>query len=164
MPTSLLTPGSILNDRYQILRQLGSGGFGRTYLAEDRRYSEKCVLKEFAPQVDTPQFQKAEELLKREAEVLKKLRHDQIPRFRKLLKILPEEAPAAVLSKLKEVNQGKETLFLVQDYVEGQSYWEQVRQGKRFTEVRSNANPARYFTCPGVYSLARFGSSRYFPR
>ena len=119
--SSLLTPGSILNDRYQILRQLGSGGFGRTYLAEDRRYSEKCVLKEFAPQVDSrSQFQKAEELLKREAEVLKKLRHDQIPRFRKLLKL----------------NQEKDSLFLVQDYVEGQSYWEQVRQGKRFTEAQ----------------------------
>ena len=45
-------PGLILTDRYKIIKQLGHGGFGRTYLAEDNhRFQELCVLKEFAPQV-----------------------------------------------------------------------------------------------------------------
>ena len=95
--------------RYRIKRQLGHGGFGRTYLAEDlNRFNEPCVLKEFAPQVQgTYALQKAEELFEREAGVLYKLQHPQIPRFRELFRADFE-------------NQGH--LFLVQDYVEGQTY------------------------------------------
>ena len=45
-------PGITLNNHYRIVRELGHGGFGRTYLAEDaHRFNEPCVLKEFAPQV-----------------------------------------------------------------------------------------------------------------
>ncbi|MEB3825912.1 serine/threonine protein kinase, partial [Phormidium sp. CCY1219] len=43
-----LTP--ILRDRYRIERPLGSGGFGRTYLASDTdRRDAVCVVKQFAP-------------------------------------------------------------------------------------------------------------------
>lgn len=100
---------SLWGDRYLILRQLGQGGFGRTYLAEDvNRFRELCVLKEFSPQVQTPYvLQKAEELFQREASVLYKLQHHQIPRFRELFR-----------TNLA----GKEYLFLVQDYVEGETY------------------------------------------
>ena len=118
--SSPLDFGSILNHRYRIIYQLGSGGFGRTYLAEDTlRDSEKCVLKEFAPQVESPaELHKAEELFEREAGILKKLRHDQIPKFRKLLRLNAD---------------GKDSLFLVQDYIEGKNYWELV-QHQRFSE------------------------------
>lgn len=48
--SALLREGTILNDRYRIIRQIGRGGFGKTYLAEDtQRFRELCVLKEFAP-------------------------------------------------------------------------------------------------------------------
>lgn len=102
-------PGVILGDRYQIVRELGHGGFGRTYLAEDiNRFHELCVLKEFAPRVrDNQSMQKAEELFAREAGTLYKLQHPQIPRFRELFR-----------AKLGD----RSYLFLVQDYVEGQTY------------------------------------------
>ncbi|WGV24258.1 protein kinase domain-containing protein [Halotia branconii] len=121
-----IQPGLTLGDRYVIVRQLGQGGFGRTYLAEDtNRFRELCVLKEFSPQVQTAYVvQKAEELFEREANVLYKLQHPQIPRFRELFHINLE---------------GKEYLFLVQDYVEGQTYNSllntRLQQGLRFTEV-----------------------------
>ncbi|MBD2454271.1 protein kinase [Nostoc sp. FACHB-87] len=121
-----IQPGLTLSDRYVIVRQLGQGGFGRTYLAEDiNRFRELCVLKEFSPQVQTAYvLQKAEELFQREASVLYKLQHPQIPRFRELFR-----------TNL----QGKEYLFLVQDYVEGQTYNSLLntrkQQGLRFTEV-----------------------------
>ncbi|ARV57360.1 serine/threonine protein kinase [Nostocales cyanobacterium HT-58-2] len=121
-----IQPGKTLGDRYLIVRQLGQGGFGRTYLAEDiNRFRELCVLKEFSPQVQTPYvLQKAEELFQREASVLYKLQHPQIPRFRELFRI-----------NLLE----KEYLFLVQDFVEGQTYRSLLDarklQGLRFTEA-----------------------------
>ena len=118
--------GQTLGDRYVIIRQIGQGGFGKTYLAEDlNRFREACVLKEFFPQVQTPYIvQKAEELFQREASVLYKLQHPQIPRFRELLRINL---------------QGKESLFLVQDYIDGETYNSLLnsrqKQGLKFTEI-----------------------------
>lgn len=116
--------GIILGDRYRIVRQLGQGGFGRTYLAEDiNRFSEMCVLKEFAPQVQSNAvLQKAEELFAREAGVLYKLQHPQIPRFRELFRVNVD---------------GKGYLFLVQDYVEGQNYYSVLaaHQPQHFSEA-----------------------------
>jgi serine/threonine protein kinase, bacterial len=129
IPTSVnqgIQTGQNLGDRYVIIRQIGQGGFGRTYLAEDiNRFREACVLKEFSPQVQTPYVvQKAEELFQREASVLYKLQHPQIPRFRELLRLNL---------------QGKESLFLVQDHVDGETYSSLLnsrqQQGLKFTEA-----------------------------
>jgi serine/threonine protein kinase, bacterial len=121
-----ITPGMVLGDRYRIVRELGAGGFGRTYLAEDiNRFNELCVLKEFAPQVrGTFALQKSEELFEREAGVLYKLQHPQIPHFREMF-------------RADFGSQGH--LFLVQDYIEGQTY-RQLLESRRsrvafFTEA-----------------------------
>ncbi|MBD2073788.1 protein kinase [Phormidium sp. FACHB-592] len=121
-----VTAGQMLGLRYRVLHELGHGGFGRTYLAEDtNRFHERCVLKEFAPQVQgTEALHKAEELFEREAGILYKLQHPQIPRFRELF---------------QADWQGKRRLFLVQDYVEGETYQALQRsrqnQGYGFTEA-----------------------------
>ncbi len=126
LPLNGIYPGQILGDRYLMVCQLGSGGFGRTYLAEDtNRFNELCVLKEFAPQTQSNTLlQKAEELFEREAGVLYKLEHPQIPRFRELFRVNLD---------------GKVHLFLVQDYVEGETYRtlleSRMQQGKRFSEA-----------------------------
>ena len=41
----------LLNNRYQILKKIGDGGFGTTYLAEDRQMPSHrhCVIKELKP-------------------------------------------------------------------------------------------------------------------
>ncbi|MBN3897440.1 MAG: serine/threonine protein kinase [Nostoc sp. NOS(2021)] len=120
-----LAVGQIVDNRYQIIRHLGQGGFGRTYLAEDRKKSDQtCVLKEFAPQVQEQQdLQKAKELFEREANVLKKLQHPQIPRFHASLQV-----------KIGT----KDFFFLVQDYVDGENYYQLLEQresqGKTFSE------------------------------
>lgn len=120
--SSPVTPGSTLEKRYRILRELGRGGFGRTYLAEDiNRYNEHCVLKEFSPVVHSP---KAAELFDRESSMLYSLQHPQIPRFRELLRT--------------DIG-GSQALFLVQDYIPGQTYEEilisRQQQGKNFSEA-----------------------------
>jgi len=121
-----LYPGLILTDRYKIIKQLGHGGFGRTYLAEDNhRFQEPCVLKEFAPQVHgSYALQKSQELFEREAGVLYKLRHPQIPGFREMFRY-----------KLD----GEGYLFLVQDYIKGKTYRALLEnrklQGKFFSEA-----------------------------
>jgi len=116
---------NLLGSRYRILRELGRGGFGYTYLAEDvNRFNELCVLKEFLPQVnDDEALQKAKQLFEREADVLYQLNHPQIPKFRELLRVH---------------TRGRGRLFLVQDYVEGPTYQElletRLNSGNRFSE------------------------------
>ncbi|WP_445312372.1 hypothetical protein [Microcoleus vaginatus] len=47
-----LNPGDILRDRYQIIGQLGEGGFAKTYTANDaldRPPNPLCVVKEIGP-------------------------------------------------------------------------------------------------------------------
>jgi serine/threonine-protein kinase len=120
-----LNVGQVIDNRYQIVRILGQGGFGRSYLAIDKHKSgQQCVLKEFAPQVTNPQdLEKAKELFEREASVLKKIQHSQIPRFH-----------ASIQAKIGT----KDFFFLVQDYIDGDNYYQlldqRVSQGKTFSE------------------------------
>lgn len=102
----------IVGDRYRILRDIGHGGFGKTYLAEDiNRFNERCVLKELAPIAENQDsLEKAKELFSREAEVLYKLQHPQIPRFREWF-----------------IESTRQSMFLVQDYVEGPTYQDILR-------------------------------------
>ncbi len=97
--------GSILRDRYIVKHVLGQGGMGRTYMAEDmERFNELCVLKEFIPFSSSPEsIKKSKELFQREASILYQVKHPQIPEFRATF-------------------EASDRLFLVQDYVEGQTF------------------------------------------
>lgn len=125
MPTQQYhPPATTIANRYRIVRELGQGGFGCTYLVEDiHRFNERCVLKEFAPASESSEIllTKAKELFVREAEVLYKLDHPQIPHFREWF-MGPQDR----------------SLCLVQDYVEGATYQallrERVKQGQTYTE------------------------------
>jgi serine/threonine-protein kinase len=100
-----LPNGTVLQNRYRLLSILGQGGFGRTYLAENQgRFNELCVLKELLPpQGGGYALEKSEELFQREAETLYQIQHPQIPRFWENFK-------------------QDQRFFLVQEYVEGQTY------------------------------------------
>jgi serine/threonine protein kinase, bacterial len=113
----------VVGDRYRIVRDIGHGGFGQTYLAEDiNRFNEHCVLKELAPAAENQDsLEKAKELFAREAEVLYKLQHPQIPKFREWF-----------------TESTRQSMFLVQDYAEGPTYQEILRdrqgQNQAFSE------------------------------
>jgi serine/threonine protein kinase len=77
--------GKVLEERYRICEELGSGGFAQAYLAEDLRLPKKskCVVKHLNPTNTDPLFRsKARELFDIEAETLQDLgKHDQIPQL-----------------------------------------------------------------------------------
>ncbi len=70
----MLTPSTILQNRYRVVRQLGQGGMGTVYEAEDQRFGKSVALKEtlFVEQWLRKQFE-------REARLLNELRHPVLP-------------------------------------------------------------------------------------
>jgi eukaryotic-like serine/threonine-protein kinase len=111
--------GALLDGRYQVVQELGSGGFGQTYLAQDQKIpgNPTCVVKQLKPLYTSPeQLEFARQLFQREAETLAKLgSHDQIPRL------------------LAYFTEGTE-FYLVQDYVEGQPLEAELGTGQRWEE------------------------------
>ncbi len=102
-----------LGGRYQVVRQLGEGGFGRTFLAADQHLPDHplCVVKQLVPSRNDQQFLAiARRLFQREAETLAQLgQHERIPR---LLAYFEENG----------------IFYLTQEYVEGQSLKEEFEQ------------------------------------
>jgi len=94
----------ILDNRYKLIKVLGKGGFGRTYLARDQRRpgSPLCVVKQLKPANNDPEFlREARRLFHAEAETLERLgNHDQIPQL---------------LAYFEQDNE----FFLVQEFIEG---------------------------------------------
>ncbi|MCS7226338.1 MAG: CHASE2 domain-containing serine/threonine-protein kinase [Gloeomargarita sp. SKYB31] len=129
--TEVVTPGvpatasphretGLLAGRYQVVRVLGEGGFGRTYLAKDtqRPRQPDCVVKQLKPgRTDSQFLEIARRLFNTEAEILEVLgRHRQIPQ---LLAYFEEERE----------------FYLVQEYIEGTSLDKELVPGQKRDET-----------------------------
>jgi serine/threonine protein kinase len=91
-----LETGSVLNNRYRIVKQLGKGGFGAVYRAWDISLEKPCAIKENLGTTEEAQRQ-----FKREATILANVVHPNLPRVTDHF-IIPWQGQ-----------------YLVMDYVEG---------------------------------------------
>ncbi|VEP13130.1 putative Calcium/calmodulin-dependent protein kinase [Hyella patelloides LEGE 07179] len=112
----------VLFKQYKIIEEIGSGAFGKTYIAIDTAFpgSPRRVVKHLCPKNSDPEsLAIAKRLFKTEAKVLSHLgEHDRIPR---LFSYFEEEGE----------------FFLVQELVEGQDLTQEFQPGKRWSEVET---------------------------
>ena len=111
--------GNTLVGRYQIISDLGGGGFGETFVACDTHLpgSPQCVVKKLKPQANDPDtLQTARRLFDTEAQVLYQLgTHDCIPQL---------------LAYFEE----NQEFYLVQECIEGHDLSQEIIPGKPLTE------------------------------
>lgn len=107
-------------DRYEILRTLGRGGFGITFLARDVALPGQpfCVIKQLCPKISDPaSLRKACQRFEQEARTLSKLgSHAQIPQLLDYFEIKGE-------------------FFLVQEYVRGDTLSKEVKRSGTLSEI-----------------------------
>ena len=114
--------GRKLRDRYYIFKELGMGGFGQTFLAQDYDFPGQpwCVVKQLKPQVKEPwMLQTARRLFDLEASVLAHIgNHPQIP-------------------QLKAHFEEEEQFYLVQEFIEGDLLSKELNTGKVWSQERA---------------------------
>ncbi len=99
----ILEPGTILQKRYCIREVIGKGGMGVVYMAEQTIFAgRKVAIKQMARLEDVDEMKRWSTLFLREAQLLGSLSH-----------------PGLV--EVKDYFEENDTLFLVMEFVEGQS-------------------------------------------
>ena len=112
----------LLRDRYHLVKGLGKGGFGATFLAADISLpgNPLCVIKQLRPNTENPQFlSMARQLFEREAKTLGKIgNHPQIPR-------------------LLDYFENRQQFYLVQEFVKGNTLQQEVKKNGVFDETKA---------------------------
>ncbi len=115
--------GEILKERYKIRRIIGQGGMGSVYLTDDLRLEGRlCALKEVYhdPQISEEILKQTREQFMREATVLARLDHPNLP-------------------KVSDFFSEEQRDYLVMDFVPGRDLsvlMTEARLGERFLEER----------------------------
>lgn len=103
-----------------MLRSLGKGGFGATFLARDEALpgNPACVVKQLRPSTEALHvLEMARDLFQREAKILGKIgNHPQLPRLLDYFEIEQE-------------------FFLVQEFINGATLQQEVKRGGAFSEA-----------------------------
>ena len=110
----------LLRDRYRVLRTLGQGGFGATFLAQNESLPGHpcCVIKQLRPATTTSQvLEMAQKLFEREARTLGKIgNHPQVP-------------------QLLDYFQDNQQFYLVQEYISGLTLQQEIKESGPLSEA-----------------------------
>jgi len=108
-----------VGEHFRIISELGSGGFGQTFLAENLRSpnAPPCVVKQLKPQSNDADYVKmSKRLFEQEVKTLYQLgEHPQIP---------------SIITHFEQADE----FFFVQEYIEGGTFAEEIARGTIFSQ------------------------------
>ncbi|MDY5912418.1 MAG: serine/threonine-protein kinase [Inconstantimicrobium porci] len=94
--------GAVIDDKYEILKQIGKGGMSVVYLAMDKRLNKQWAVKEIKKMGNGKSDEVVINSLLAEANLMKKLDHPALPR-------------------IVDIIDNGTTIYIIMDYIEGES-------------------------------------------
>lgn len=122
------------NGKYRIIRVLGQGGFGITYLAENTFFDKLVAIKEFFPKDFCGRDNTSHLILgtQSNAEIVEKLK----ARFLKEAKNIAKLNHPGII-KIYDVFEENNTAYYVMDYIEGENLNELVKRNGPLSESKA---------------------------
>ncbi|MEA5479777.1 protein kinase [Pseudanabaena galeata UHCC 0370] len=114
----------MLMDRFRIVKQIGFGAFGETFLADDthkrlsNQSSSQCVVKRLITQTDPAHIAITRQMFEREASKLDDLNHSGIP-------------------KLIAYFEDNGQFYLVQEFIDGHPLSDEINHTVKWSEART---------------------------
>jgi len=112
-PVSTLKVGSVLNQRYQIIDELGRGGMGRVYKAMDLEIDEKIAIKVLNPEIYGDK--RIIERFRNELKIARKIRHKNV-------------------CQMFDLERGEGIYFITMEYVSGDDLKTTIQRLGRISE------------------------------
>ncbi|TGX98890.1 serine/threonine protein kinase [Hominisplanchenecus murintestinalis] len=94
--------GTVLDGKYEILKQIGKGGMSIVYLAMDKRLNKQWAVKEIRKTASGKNNEVVVNSLLAEANLMKRLDHPALPR-------------------IVDIIDNGQTIYVIMDYIEGES-------------------------------------------
>lgn len=94
--------GSVIDGKYEVLKQIGKGGMSKVYLAMDKRLNKQWAVKELRRRALDKENEVVVQGLIAEANLMKKLDHPALPR-------------------IVDIIEERDTIYIVMDYIEGET-------------------------------------------
>lgn len=111
------TIGSIISDRYQVIKHLGTGGYGHSYLVLDQQLHHEIVLK--ALRFHKRIFRNGRQAFAHERELLKRIEHPGFPKY-------------------FQSGNHKNIPFYTMEYINGRNFEELIfNEGRQFNELET---------------------------
>ncbi len=133
-PKEELTTGSTFAGRYQIIEELGKGGMGRVYKANDMKINEKIALKLIKPEVAVDK--KTIERFSNELKCARKIRHNNV-------------------CQMFDLNEEKGTHYITMEYVKGEDLKRLIRKMGQLSV--GQVIPIAKQVCEGLAEAHRLG-------
>jgi len=110
--TEELTRGTLFADRYEIIEELGRGGMGRVYRAEDKKAKEEIAIKLIKPEIAADK--KTIERFRNELTTARKIRHKNI-------------------CGMYDLGEAQGSYFITMEYISGEDLKSFIRRSKRLS-------------------------------
>ena len=133
-PTEKLTRGTLFANRYEIIEELGKGGMGNVYRAEDKKIKEEVALKLIKPEIASDK--KTIERFSNELKMARKIAHRNVCR-------------------MYDLGEEKGTHYITMEYVPGEDLKRLTRKVDQFSAGKT-ISIARQ-VCEGLAEAHRLG-------